>query len=153
MEAFSAATAAKENRLHRGSKVFTLAQANRSLPLVSRIVTDVVRQHKRICRIEERCQTADHAHSMEDLERLRDQYAGELDALQDLIEELDQIGCQLKDWERGIVDFLAVINGRPVELCWRLGEATVSHWHEIDAGFRGRLPLQEHIESADSKTA
>ncbi|HWL95384.1 MAG TPA: DUF2203 domain-containing protein [Phycisphaerae bacterium] len=146
MKAFTAASA-ERNRTHRGRKVFTLAQANRSLPLVSRIVTDVVQQHKKICHIEQRCQTVDHGHSMEDLERLRHQYAGELDALQDLIEELEQIGCQLKDWERGVVDFLAFINGRPVELCWRLGEAGVSHWHEIDAGFRGRLPLEDQIET------
>lgn len=80
---------------------------------------------------------------MEALDNLRDQYADELDTLQELIDELTQIGCHLKDWERGIVDFLSIVNGRPVELCWRLGEKQVSHWHEIDAGFRGRLPLED----------
>lgn len=147
MEAFGTAAAAQKSRLHRGRKIFTLAQANRSLPFVSRVVSDIVARHKKICRIEERCQTNDHAHSMEDLEQIRDQYVDELDGLQDLIEELDQVGCQLKDWQRGIVDFLAFINGRPVELCWRLGETRVSHWHEVDAGFRGRETLEEHIDT------
>lgn len=145
MEAFDTAAPSGKIRIHKGRRVFTIAQANRSLVLVSRIVTEVVAQHKKICRIEERCHTGDHGHSMEDLERLRDQYADELDALQDLIEELEQIGCQLKDWERGIVDFLAFVNGKPVELCWRLGEDHVSHWHEVDAGFRGRQPLEKQI--------
>ncbi|MBK8269836.1 MAG: DUF2203 domain-containing protein [Planctomycetes bacterium] len=148
MESFGTATAAQKGKIHRGRRIFTLAQANRSLPLVSRIVSDIVARHKKICRIEERCQTNDHMHSMEDLERIRDQYADELDGLQDLIEELDQIGCQLKDWQRGIVDFLAFINGRPVELCWRFGESCVSHWHEVDAGFRGRQALEDHADKA-----
>ncbi|MBX3396194.1 MAG: DUF2203 domain-containing protein [Phycisphaerae bacterium] len=147
MEAFGTTAIARKSRHLRGRKIFTLAQANRTLPLVSRIVADIVARHKQICRIEERCHADDHDHSMEQLDRLRDQYADELDALQDLIEELEQIGCQLKDWERGVVDYLAFINGRPVEFCWRLGEPRIAHWHEMDSGFRGRQKLDQCMEA------
>jgi hypothetical protein len=47
----------------------------------------------------------------------------------------------LRDIDTGLVDFPALVNGRQVCLCWRLGEAKVGFWHELDAGFAGRRPL------------
>jgi len=47
----------------------------------------------------------------------------------------------LRDIETGLVDFPALVNGRPICLCWRLGEDRVGYWHELDAGFGGRRPL------------
>lgn len=58
-----------------------------------------------------------------------------------LLHELDEIGCELKDVETGLVDFRTVREGREVYLCWRLGEETIGFWHELDAGFAGRQPL------------
>ncbi len=49
----------------------------------------------------------------------------------------------LRDIETGLVDFPALVNGRQVCLCWRLGEAHVGFWHELDAGFAGRRPLSD----------
>jgi hypothetical protein len=68
-------------------------------------------------------------------------YFRELLALHGDLRELGSHGCQLKDLRGGIVDFPALYDGREVFLCWRLGEAAVSHWHEQDAGFRGRQPI------------
>ncbi|MGH2721992.1 MAG: DUF2203 domain-containing protein [Actinomycetota bacterium] len=50
-------------------------------------------------------------------------------------------GIQLKDLERGLVDFPSVRDGRPVLLCWLLGEPSVDFWHELSTGFAGRRPL------------
>ena len=47
----------------------------------------------------------------------------------------------LRDIETGLVDFPALVNGRQVCLCWRLGEERVGFWHELDSGFAGRRPL------------
>jgi len=47
----------------------------------------------------------------------------------------------LRDIETGLVDFAALVNGRQVCLCWRLGEERVGFWHELDSGFAGRRPL------------
>jgi hypothetical protein len=58
-----------------------------------------------------------------------------------LAEELDEIGCEVKDVETGLVDFRAMRDGRAVYLCWRLGEDDISFWHELDTGFAGRQPL------------
>jgi len=47
----------------------------------------------------------------------------------------------LKDIQHGIIDFPSRMYDRDVYLCWRLGEDSVSHWHDVDAGFAGRRPL------------
>lgn len=54
---------------------------------------------------------------------------------------LDAHGILLKDIERGLIDFPAVRDGRPVLLCWQLGEPAVDHWHEVSEGFAGRQRL------------
>lgn len=69
------------------------------------------------------------------------QYFRELMALSEDLQRLKQYGCMLKNLEGGIVDFPARLKGRDVLLCWRLGEESISHWHEVDAGFHGRQPI------------
>lgn len=143
MDVFSVTSPRSAPRVLRGRRVFTLEHANRTLPLVSRIVADIVEQHKKVCSLEQKCEHA-HADCLEEIiDSLREQYASELDVLRRLRDEISEVGCQLKDWRRGIVDYLAFYKGRPVELCWRLGEKHISHWHDLDAGFRGREPIDE----------
>lgn len=61
-----------------------------------------------------------------------------------LVERVNEMGCELKDVDMGLIDFRSVMGGREVYLCWRLGEDHVSHWHEMDAGFTGRQPLEDN---------
>ena len=61
--------------------------------------------------------------------------------VQRLLVALEESGIVLKDIDRGLVDFPALIEGREVYLCWELGEDEVAFWHEISAGYRGRQPL------------
>ena len=58
----------------------------------------------------------------------------------ELLERLDVV---VRDLERGLVDFPAVIDGREVYLCWLLDEPAVGHWHAVEAGFAGRRPLAD----------
>jgi len=58
-----------------------------------------------------------------------------------LLGALEESGIVLKDIDRGLVDFPALIEGREVYLCWELGEDEVGFWHEIASGYRGRQPL------------
>ena len=60
---------------------------------------------------------------------------------QQTVETLQDLGCEVKDLEMGLVDFRSLREGREVYLCWRVGEETISYWHELDAGFGGRQPL------------
>ena len=57
------------------------------------------------------------------------------------MDELRHLGVEPKNGPEGLVDFPAMIDGRPVYLCWKVGELEVLHWHDLDAGFRGRQPL------------
>jgi hypothetical protein len=58
-----------------------------------------------------------------------------------LLEALSESGILLRDIDRGLVDFPAMVDGQEVYLCWELGEDEVSFWHDISSGYRGREPL------------
>ncbi|MDQ3800201.1 MAG: DUF2203 domain-containing protein, partial [Acidobacteriota bacterium] len=56
--------------------------------------------------------------------------------------EVDNLGVQLKDYGRGLIDFPSWRESRVVLLCWQLGEGDeIEWWHEVEAGFAGRQPL------------
>ena len=57
------------------------------------------------------------------------------------LEELEDMGCQVKDLEQGLVDFFAVREGHLIYLCWKEGEDSIQYWHTLDCGFKGRQPL------------
>lgn len=59
------------------------------------------------------------------------------------VRQIDDWGVTLRDIGSGLVDFPALANGRPIWLCWRLGEDDIGFWHEYDAGVTGRKPLIE----------
>jgi hypothetical protein len=58
-----------------------------------------------------------------------------------LLDTLERAGIVLRDIDRGLVDFPALLDGREIYLCWELGEDEVDHWHDLDSGYRGRQPL------------
>ena len=58
-----------------------------------------------------------------------------------LLETIEQSGIVLRDIDRGLVDFPAVVDGREIYLCWELGEDEIGYWHDLDAGYGGREPL------------
>jgi len=66
-----------------------------------------------------------------------------IDQMQAAVERLDAWDVTLRDIETGLVDFPALVSGRQVWLCWRLGEGDVAWWHELSAGVAGRRPLTE----------
>jgi hypothetical protein len=128
-------------------KFFTPAKAEAMLPLVRSIVRDI----------------SDLAHGLRDrhdrLNRLQhggvgkglitesqfeeEQAAWDHDSerLKECIAELTNLGVEIKDLYVGLVDFPCRSQNREVCLCWKLGEAKLEWWHEIDAGFAGRKPL------------
>jgi hypothetical protein len=63
----------------------------------------------------------------------------------DALAEIDSIGVQVKDIDTGLLDFPCEVDGRVVLLCWRMGEASITHWHGTEEGFAGRKPIDERI--------
>ena len=77
--------------------------------------------------------------------RLRLRMQGLVDQMQAAVLQIDGWGVQLRDIETGLVDFPALVSGRPVWLCWRLGEDAVVWWHETSAGFDARRRIEDLV--------
>jgi hypothetical protein len=58
-----------------------------------------------------------------------------------LLDTIEQAGIVLRDIDRGLIDFPAVLDAREIYLCWELGEDEVAFWHDLETGFGGREPL------------
>lgn len=130
-----------------GRTYFTRDEANRTLPLVRRIVQDIVEEYgrwKESLAQYELAAGAQRAGEPESAEAmaLREQVDEIARTINGYIAELEQVGCVLKGFDDGLVDFRARFDDRDVWLCWKLGEAEVGHWHEIDQGYRNRHPLE-----------
>jgi hypothetical protein len=61
--------------------------------------------------------------------------------LRDVAEQIQESGCIIKDLEIGLIDFPSEMDGREVYLCWKLGEPSITFWHNTDEGFAGRKPI------------
>lgn len=130
-------------------QLFTVDHANRTLPLVRRIVEDIVREHQAwqdaIVELDLLVSgvRADHPDPRAAaLERQIQAIARDIDQFQS---ELEALGIQLKDRQIGLIDFPSEMDGRRVLLCWRLGESTVQYWHDEESGYAGRRPLSPSL--------
>lgn len=125
-------------------RLFTLEQANKTLPLVRRIVEDIRRDYLAMSdRIAVYKAVTESEASEKDLYReevvaMREELERQHQDLAGYVAELDELGVELKDPSVGLIDFPSLRDGRIVYLCWKLGEPRVEYWHELDAGFRGR---------------
>ena len=134
-------------------KFFTLAEANRTLPLVKRIVQDIasyypgwkdlVAQYELIAAQSR----PDWGESQEQLD-LKAQVDVQARKINACLLELEQIGCEFKGFEEGLVDFHGKLEDREILWCWKMGEDRITHWHELDAGFAGRQPIPEVVGRA-----
>jgi hypothetical protein len=131
-------------------RIFTLDEAERTLPLVRRIVADIQVEFRawRDALGEYELAAADargDAPEPADLEALREAVTRSAARVEELVEELTGLGCELKDFEHGLVDFYSLLDDRLVFLCWRAGEDRITHWHELASGFAGRQPVSESL--------
>lgn len=122
----------------RRRRTFSLREANSSLPLVSRIVKDIVTSHGRCSHLQASLESAPKGRKRDELEA---HLETELQRLHDHVEEINQVGCELKDCSIGLIDFLGRHQGRDIYLCWKMGEERVNYWHELHSGFAGRQPV------------
>ena len=118
------------------TKYFTPVEAKKTLPLVKKIVKDILDTTREIRLIAD-----DLNGKIEEnpaVKRLVEQVNG-------FMAELEEIGCYYKDWNFtiGLVDFPAIIDGKDVLLCWKSDEEDIIYYHEIEAGFAGRKLIPE----------
>lgn len=128
------------------TKYFTIQEANRTLPLVRRIVADLMSLYPQWRELVQRYELAaaqarpEWGESPDQLTLRReiDDVAGRITGYQ---AELEAVGCVFKGFDEGLVDFYGRLDGRDIFWCWKQGEERIGHWHEIEAGYAGRRPL------------
>lgn len=122
-------------------KYFTPTEAKKTLPLVKKIVKDILESSREMRMIADEI-----GGRVEEDPRIK-KLAGDVEHF---MLELEEIGCFFKDWnfQIGLVDFPTVIDGKEVFLCWRSDEDDIMYYHEMEAGFAGRkiIPPEEFTD-------
>ena len=133
------------------SRRFTLSEARQLLPQVDRLIREAVECKADYQKAERAIQAfngqitlmggmvVDRTHILEARDR-REQSA---ERLKHTIEQIHEIGCEVKDLDTGLIDFPSRFRGQEVYLCWKLGEPDINHWHSVHEGFAGRKPIDQ----------
>jgi hypothetical protein len=128
---------------------FTLAEAQGLIPRVDRLLREAIEfknsyeeAEKQIQAFQERVTimgglTVDRDTAIQ----VRTQRDGAAAQLRNAIEQVQEVGCLIKDLDIGLIDFPTTYRGEEVYLCWKLGEDDIEHWHGIEEGFRGRKKI------------
>jgi len=128
---------------------FTLAEAQSLIPEVSRLLRDAVSLKGAYQEAEQAIQTWTQRITMMggvmvdrnqtiDARKRRDTSAA---SLRSAIEQVQALGCVVKDLDIGLIDFPTLYRGEEVYLCWKLGESGIQFWHGVHEGFRGRKAI------------
>jgi len=123
-------------------RYFTLEEANKALDAIRPIMEEI--QSIRISII------ANHPDKWPAVEKAAgnggnptmSKLVNQFDRLDKLLHRILDAGAQVKDINSGLLDFPAMRNGREVYLCWKYGEDRIAFWHEVEAGFAGRQPIE-----------
>lgn len=128
-------------------RVFTLAEARAMLPRVDALLAEVqevraaVAEQQALIQAVRRAGRTDGS-SLQSETRALELRLRELGTtLRRAVEAITELGVEIKDLDRGLVDWVAEREGRRVYICWQRGEPAIEWWHEIDAGFAGRQAI------------
>jgi len=123
-------------------KIFTLEEANELLPSVRTTLERIQRLYGRLAEFREPAKAAAMASEFGGGMEGGPAYVKALYEVGKLTTELHDLGVQLKDYSRGLIDFPCLRDERIVLLCWQIGEGDeIEWWHDVEAGFAGRQPL------------
>ena len=129
------------------ARYFGIDQANAVLADARPVLEELRDDRDRVAAIQAGLQrdrenngSAEHAEQMAEREQ---ELRTIVRRMQQDVDQIDEWGITLRDISTGLIDFAALANGRPIWLCWRLGEGNIEWWHEQNVGFDGRQPLAE----------
>ena len=138
------------------SKTFTLSEAQTLLPVLEALLRKAQAAGSRAGELESEMQQLTqriflsggmHVNVVQAARR-RAERERTLQEARDTLLEIDEIGVQVKDLEKGLLDFPCVVDGQTVLLCWKLGEKEIGFWHTTEDGFAGRKPLDARFGKA-----
>jgi hypothetical protein len=138
------------------SKTFTLSEAQTLLPVLEALLRKAQAAGIRAGELESEMQELTqriflsggmHVNVVQAARR-RAERERTMQEARDTLLEIDEIGVQVKDLEKGLLDFPCVVDGQTVLLCWKLGEKEIGFWHTTEDGFAGRKPLDARFGKA-----
>ncbi len=140
-------------------RTFTLEEAQALLPILESLLKQAIHGKKLIEEVDAELQETAHRVFLNGgtlvnvvhLARRKAEREKALQRLKDVIAEIDATGVQVKDLDIGLLDFPCRVEGEIILLCWKLGEATIAHWHSTTDGFAGRKPIDDRIANAGKK--
>lgn len=123
-------------------KLFTVEEANKLLPSIKPKLQRIKNLYAKTATMRDSAKAAAAVSSFGGGMQGGTDYVKSLYEIGKLTTELNELGVQLKDYSRGLIDFPCRRQGRVVLLCWQLGEADeIEWWHDLETGFAGRQPL------------
>lgn len=139
------------------SKMFTLAEAQTLLPVLESLLkkaqqsgTKAAELELEFERLRQQIFLSGGTHiDVGSTARRRAERDKALQETQDTLSEIDEIGVQVKDLEKGLLDFPCAVEGKTILLCWKLGEKEIGYWHSEEEGFAGRKPIDARFGRTD----
>src|SRR5215469_13809334 len=142
------------------SRTFTVSEAENLLPVLESLLRSAIQAKALIEEVDGEQQALSNrifvnGGTMVDIVKVARRKAEREKALQkakDAVAEIDATGVQVKDLDIGLLDFPCVVGDDVILLCWKLGEKSITHWHNTTEGFAGRKPIDERIIRGQKKS-
>ncbi len=128
------------------TRYFSLDEARATLPRVKALMEQVQSARREILRVRPDALPAIEKAATNGGNKAAGELSTHAMRLEQGVKGIIALGITIKDIDAGLVDFLGLRNGREVYLCWRYGEEELGFWHELNAGFSGRRPLDEYVQ-------
>jgi hypothetical protein len=129
------------------ARYFGIDEANERVADVRPLLEELKADRDRLAEVQgelqRRRETNGSAEHAEQLGQLEQEVRETVRRMQQAVTQIDDWGITLREISTGLIDFPALANGRPIWLCWRLGETDIGWWHEASVGFDQRQPLSE----------
>ncbi|HLH42645.1 MAG TPA: DUF2203 domain-containing protein [Bryobacteraceae bacterium] len=135
------------------TQYFTLAEAERLIPEVERLLRDAVFHRAEAVKARREIEAASERIRMAGGSRVnpaqllaaRARFGASAEALKEALARIERTGAVVKDLEIGLIDFMSRFQDRDVCLCWKLGESGIEYWHGAEEGFRGRKRIDREF--------
>ncbi len=127
-------------------RIFTLAEASCMLSQLEKCFEEIKKERAAIVKGRDEIKKASSKADLGGGSTYGPRYIQALEQISQHIDQIHEGGVVVKDLESGLCDFPYMMDGRLVYLCWKLGEPDIRWWHETDAGFASRQPLNDEID-------
>ena len=124
-------------------RYFTLQEANEALATIRPLMDELQAIRRTILANQPEAWPAIERSAGNGGNRALSNMVQDFEKLDALVHRIQETGAILKDINMGLLDFSALREGHEVYLCWQYGEGDIAFWHEVDAGYAGRQPIED----------